>query len=265
MNDHAELSAQLAQLQRSHKRMKLALGGLVLTAAAGLLAGAAAYGPARFTELDVERINLREADGTLRMVIANRERFPGLYLHNTEHPHDRGGDKSGMLFFNDEGTENGGLIYNGYQKADGTVSSGLSLTFDRYQQDQQVQLLGVDQGGRSFVGLMFNDVADGVARPVLSDADKAANQAGNYAVTPRVFLGKSGSQNASLVLNDGDGKPRLQLEVTPDGSASVVFLDASGKEVHRISPPQNPGQSLRFPHVFTSVDTSAPRRPVAVI
>ena len=40
-------------------------------------------GKGRFTELDVERINLREADGTLRMVIANRERFPGLYLHNT--------------------------------------------------------------------------------------------------------------------------------------------------------------------------------------
>ena len=79
-----------------------------------------------------------------------------------------------MLFFNDEGTENGGLIYNGHRKPDGTVSSGLSLTFDRYQQDQQLQLLGVDQGGRSFAGLMFNDVADGVQRPVLSEQDKAA-------------------------------------------------------------------------------------------
>ena len=231
------LADQLSSLQRSHRRLQLAFGAVALAVAGGLLMGAATTGNARFQELDVERINLREADGTLRMVIANRDRFPGLYLHNSEHAHDRGGDKSGMLFFNDEGTENGGLIYNGYRKPDGKVSSGLSLTFDRYQQDQQMQLLGVDQGGRSFAGLMFNDVADGVERPVLSEADKAANAAGDYAVTPRVFLGKSGSQNAALVLNDGNGKARLQLEVTPDGQASVVFLDESGKEVHRIAPP----------------------------
>lgn len=100
-----------------------------------------------------------------------------------------------------------------------------------------MQLLGVDQNGRHFAGLMFNDVADGVVRPVRSEQDEQANAAGDYAITPRVFLGKSGSQNASLVLNDGAGKPRLQLEVTPEGQASVVFLDAAGKEVHRIMPP----------------------------
>lgn len=205
--------------------------------AGSLLMGAASVGNGRFRELDVERINLREADGTFRMVIANRARFPGLYLHNREHPHDRGGDKSGMLFFTDEGSENSGLIYNGYRQPDGEVSSGLSLTFDRYQQDQQVQLLGVDQGGRSFAGLMFNDVAGGVERPLLSDADKAANDAGDHAITPRVFLGKSGSRNATQVLNDGQGNAHLQLEVTPDGQASVVFLDEAGKEVHRIAPP----------------------------
>lgn len=237
MHDSHALQQQLATLQRSHQRLKRATVALALAAGAVLLAGAASIGKGRFTELDVERINLREADGTLRMVIANRERLPGLYLHNTEHPHDRGGDKSGMLFFNDEGTENGGLIYNGYRQPDGSVSSGLSLTFDRYQQDQQLQLLGVDQGGRAFAGLMFNDVADGVQRPVLSAQDKAANAAGDYAITPRVFLGKSASQNAALLLSDGNGNPRLQLEVTPDGQASVVFLDEAGQAVHRIAPP----------------------------
>jgi adenylosuccinate lyase len=30
----------------------------------------------RFTEIDVERINIREADGTVKLVIANRERAP---------------------------------------------------------------------------------------------------------------------------------------------------------------------------------------------
>lgn len=37
---------------------------------------------------------------------------------------------AGMLFINDEGTENGGLIQEGAMTADGRIDSGLSLTFD---------------------------------------------------------------------------------------------------------------------------------------
>ena len=80
MHDTHALQQQLIALQRSHRRMKLAFGALAVAAIGGLLMGAAATGNARFQVLDVERINLREADGTIRMVIANRERFPGLYL-----------------------------------------------------------------------------------------------------------------------------------------------------------------------------------------
>ncbi|REM99046.1 hypothetical protein DSI35_23130, partial [Mycobacterium tuberculosis] len=70
---------------------------------------------------------------------------PGVLIHNKEQPHPR--PMAGMLFFNDEGTENGGLIYNGSLDKNGKPSSGMSLTFDRYQQDQQMQLLGVDDAG----------------------------------------------------------------------------------------------------------------------
>lgn len=76
VNELAELQHQLAVLQRSQRRMKRAFAALTVAAAGGLLMGAAATGNARFDVLDVERINLREADGTLRMVIANRQRFP---------------------------------------------------------------------------------------------------------------------------------------------------------------------------------------------
>lgn len=48
-------------------------------------------------------------DGTPRMVISNKSLFPGIVIKRQEHLHpDR--QSAGMLFFNDEGTENGGLI-----------------------------------------------------------------------------------------------------------------------------------------------------------
>lgn len=65
-----------------------------------------------------------------------------------------------MLFFNEDGIECGGFIYDGQKKANGH-SSGLSLTFDQYDGDQVMQLLTQDEkvGDNRFVrsGLTFND------------------------------------------------------------------------------------------------------------
>ena len=36
---------------------------------------------------------------------------------------------------------------------------------------------------------------------------------------------------ARLAVNDAAGRPRLVLEVAPDGAAAIRFLDASGKLV----------------------------------
>lgn len=219
----------------------LAIYAAVLTAAFAvlLLSGFRSPMNATFDSIDVQRINVREPDGTLRMVISNHTRFPGLIAHGKEHPHPR--PQAGMLFFNDEGTEQGGLIFAGSKSADGKVDSGLSLTFDRYEQDQQLQLIGLDGNGRTYAGMQVNDVPQ---RPIVDDllemakikampaeqreALMAGRRASNYYGAPRYFAGKSLSDNSVVMLNDANGKPRLMLTVTPDGAASIQFLDAEG-------------------------------------
>lgn len=228
------LETEFALLRKSHKRLKLAVCLLSLAGCSALLIGAKTTpGNATFASIDAQRINIREPDGTLRLTISNRTSFPGAFFKNKEVKHPR--DMAGFLFFNDEGTEQGGLIYNGRLGDNGKPSSGLSLTFDRYQQDQQMQLLGVDDDGTHFAGLTFNDVVDGIERPVFSGKDKAANKAGNFAITKRVFLGKGPTRNSTLQLLDANGKPRLELRVSPDGEARIVFLDATGKATKEIS------------------------------
>jgi hypothetical protein len=83
-------------------------------------------------EIDVHRINVREPDGTLRMVISNHARLPGVIVRAKENPPvDR--PYAGMLFYNDEGTENGGLVFGGHRNANGeVVDAGVALSFDRY-------------------------------------------------------------------------------------------------------------------------------------
>src|ERR1700732_859217 len=68
-----------------------------------------------FNELDVQRINVREPDGTLRMTISNSAKAPGLIFKGQEHPFPNR-QAAGILFFNDEGTETGGLLFGGAKK-----------------------------------------------------------------------------------------------------------------------------------------------------
>src|SRR5438552_2410389 len=89
-------------------------------------------------EIDVHRINVREPDGTLRLVISNRTRLPGVIVKGKEQPKVER-PQAGMLFYNDEGSENGGLVFSGRRNANGDVmDSGGSLSFDQYGSNQVV-------------------------------------------------------------------------------------------------------------------------------
>lgn len=182
------------------------------------IGGSAAAKRERFDEIDVHRINVREPDGTLRIVISNHDRLPGNIVKGTEHPRVER-PYAGMLFYNDEGTENGGLVFGGHRDANGeVVDSGVSLSFDRYGATSQfVQLAGVDDSRNHIVGL------------TLSDTDGTGNRR-------RVFIGHDKEGVASVSLMDRNGKKRMLLQVTPDGTSSISFLDADGKIVNQIGP-----------------------------
>ncbi|MGA2747117.1 MAG: hypothetical protein ABSE44_20655, partial [Candidatus Sulfotelmatobacter sp.] len=119
-----------------------------------LLSGAAAPKANDFDEITVHRINVIEPDGTLRMVISDHAKLPGVIVRGHEKPPvDR--PQAGMLFYNDEGSENGGLIFGGRRNSKGeVVDSGGSLSFDQYGANQVVQLAGVDDKEDRFAGIM---------------------------------------------------------------------------------------------------------------
>ena len=226
------------------KRSNTYLGiySVIVTAAfAGLvLMGARKPGPVDFDTINVHRINLREPDGTLRMVISDQARFPGAILHGKEYPHPRA--VAGMLFYNNEGTEAGGLIFSGKKGKDGKIDSSLSLTFDRYDGDQQLQLIGSDDGGKdTFAGMRINDVPDDSIADYFVARDKAASMPKDkreafleklrerFHLAHRYFAGKSPTGDSIVMLDDATGMPRILLRVTPEGQASMAFVAADGK------------------------------------
>jgi len=198
----------------------LAVYSTVLTTvlAAFTFAGSAAARIQHYDEIDVHRLNVREPDGTLRMVISNHARLPGVIVRGKENPRvDR--PYAGMLFYNDEGTENGGLVFGGHRAANGeVVDSGVSLSFDRYGATSQfVQLAGVSDSKNHIVGL------------TLSDTGATGNRR-------RVAIGHDQEGVASMSLMDRDGRKRIVLQVTPDGTPTISFLDADGKVLNQLGP-----------------------------
>jgi len=222
---------------------------LTVAVAVALLAGAAGPRTAKFDAIDVGRINIVEPDGTVRLVLSSKALFPGILYKKKEYPHPNRAT-AGILFYNDEGTENGGLTFGGEKDKDGKVSAYGHLSFDQYDQDQVLTLDASEDDGYRKARLSIWDRPDYPIGELLDlqarikdlpgerqKEEYAKFFAGRGKAQPRVFLGRSDNGAVSLRLNDTEGRERLIIEVTPDGAGAVRFLDETGKETGRLPAP----------------------------
>lgn len=242
--------SEMIRLRRQIRLLQVGVLALIATSGAGVMLGMqnsdARKGPVKFEELTVQRLNVAEADGTLRLVVSSRDRFPGDFYKGAESPRPDRKHVAGMLFLNDEGTECGGLIYGAKMDGDGSAGeAGLSLTFDRLRQDQTLQLLHQEGGGRAMTGVSISDRPDGLKYSIAQlkrdvaeieklPADqqqagfselKAAGKLGSS----RAYLGTTPDQGSALVLNDASGRRRLMLLVTAEGEPKMQVFDDNGK------------------------------------
>jgi hypothetical protein len=214
------------------------------------------FAPQKMTlrELDVQRINLREPDGTLRLVISNAATEPGIIIRGQEFHHpDR--KSAGMIFYNDEGTENGGLIFGGDRDKDGKEKSYGHLSFDAYEQDQSMALDSSQDGRDRYTRfevidypnysnleeLKLQESIRDLPPPQREKATKAFVDQHGRPIT-RLVLGR-GLENGPddsvmLGLNDGYGHPRIVMKVATDGTPSLMMFDSKGKVVGELTPKQ---------------------------
>ncbi|MDW9379679.1 hypothetical protein [Chryseobacterium sp. JV558] len=205
-------------------------------------------GHEKFSEIDVERINIVEKDGTVKMIITNVGKFPnGEDKINGSPTNKTRKKRSGMLFFNEDGIECGGFIYDGQKNKNGH-SSGLSLTYDQYDGDQVMQLLTQDykKGDKRVVasGLYFNDRPSKESQiktgEIFAELDqikdqgaarkkyKEYEQQGLIGGAPRMMLGKTKDEQNGLFLFDSKGQPRARFCVDKNNEAKLDFLDDKG-------------------------------------
>jgi hypothetical protein len=234
----------------SNPRFLTIYSGVVTMLFAITILGGFARAPrkAAFDEITVQRINIVEPDGTLRMVLSNKANAPGLILKGKEYPHPNR-KTAGVIFFNDEGTENGGLIFGGSRDKDGKARSSGHLSFDQYDQDQVFTIDAAEENGRRRSGLgiwdrgdyPIMDALEMVQRvqklpPAEREAEVKKFRETHPGDAQRAYLGRAADRSVGLRLMDQQGRDRVRLRVDPEGTPVLQFLDAGGKVMAQLPP-----------------------------
>ncbi len=206
----------------------------------------------RFGEISAERINIVGADGKTVIAISNKARVPGPVVGGTAYPvsvADGREHLAGMIFFNQDGDEMGGLVFNSFRLPNGKAAGIGHLSFDRFQDNQVLALQykenatsvqagltvydrpGTGVFGRS-LGLVRDAQAAGPERAAELRKELGTLSADAGLGAERAFLG-SRDRAAQLVLKDVKGRVRARLVVDADDAARLEFLDAAGQVTAR--------------------------------
>jgi hypothetical protein len=183
------------------------------------------------------------------MTISDATRSPGWVFHGKVYPGRP--HFAGMIFFNDEGEEDGGLGFGG-RSADGKYSADGGLSFDQYNSDETVTLRYSDENGTKREGLFLTDRANIPLTDILAKRDSlkampagpardSAMKAfvennGHPLAANRVAVTRDPSKSAVVSLSDQQGHPRLKLVVDSTGAASIQFLDTDGHVTKSVTP-----------------------------
>ena len=235
-------------------------GALTLIVSAAALTGFSSSNTnATFDTLTVQRLNVVEPDGTLRVVLTNNNRIPGIIFKGYEYP-DVGNRKSttaaGMLFYDAQATESGGLTFGGRKDSDGSITRWGHLSFDRYNQDQMFTIDASDDGSNNASSVKMIDQPSWSIKELLDllvsiqnlppDQQQAAiaqfRQTHPDGAGVRTLLSNENypsvpadSRNG-LNLTDAAGHERTVLGIDADAVPSLQFLDTSGNVTNRYPP-----------------------------
>jgi hypothetical protein len=202
-------------------------------------------------ELTTKRINIVEPNGQPRLVLSNMEKSPENLNHGKPFGIP-GGNRAGLIFYDDEATECGGLVFSGRKDSSGKYFASGHFSFDQYNQNQVLYLQYLDDNGDRKTGLYVDDWHNSPPFPefrrTYKETEKLPNGPerdtklkqllepvnGDPAFAHRVFIGKDTDKSALINLADKKGKTRMQLIVDSTGEAKINFLNELGKVVYSL-------------------------------
>lgn len=202
-------------------------------------------------ELNAERINIVSPEGKTVIALCNKPRIAAPVMGGKAYPvsvADGRESMAGMIFFNDDGDEMGGLVFNSFRTASGRAAGIGHLSFDRFNDNQVLALQYIENARGVQSGLtIFDRPGDGSFKKSLDLIEERSGATPERqkeiaselaALRPalggeRLFLG-SKDNLAQLVLKDSKGRARARLAIGADDLPRLEFLDELGRVVRTL-------------------------------
>ena len=201
-----------------------------------------------FDEIDVERLNIVQADGKYCFVLTNGARAPGAIIGGKELKRSNSNNIASIVFYNEEGDESGGLITAGKMKEDGTYYGSSRLVFDRFRRDETLAFQYYEDPVGSYSGISLQDTPEIFTSewlegnetirqmpegPAKVEALKKFRASVGYGAQ-RLFVGKSRSKSVVVDLSDSKGNTRLRMLVDSLGLPRIDFLNEKGQVTYSL-------------------------------
>jgi len=176
----------------------------------------AAKPDAAFGTVTAQRINIVDPDGTMRMAITNQARPPELIYRGETYPERSIDGLTGIVFYEDDGDETGGI--------------GVARLGDKRQ---TMFIFDYTHQLTDGIGILKQEKLDGSGwRSGLFLRDRRPFKPGmieNSQGVERVWLSNE-DKNASLVISDPQGRPRIRIAVDAKGEPVIEILDEEGNQ-----------------------------------
>ncbi len=194
-------------------------------------------------EITTERLNIVDKNGNKYIVLSNPEKQALATIDGKIIDPDTERNIAGLLFFNEDGDEIGGLVYG----IDSTNSYQL-LTFDQRKNDQIMALRKdeyLDSGEwKKQYGLLLQERSDKQNDAITSELRKIESikdsmlrekELEKFYNNPdhlspyRLFIGRTFAGDFGLYLMDKNNKTRLQIYIDENGDSHIESIDENGE------------------------------------
>lgn len=246
------MSDDLAFLRKEHRALRMYAAATTVISALTLVGAVhAIQRSATFDSITVHRLVLADSDGTTRLILANRQNYPAPIIRGKvlDPKHRNVSDAPVMMFYNRDGSEQGGFTWNGAHDAKGGFQRA-ALTLDQLEENDNLILAYGERNGVHHAGLYgseqsqtapLNEVIDSMNAAVArgrTAAEKAsirqAYGAAHFAGHDRFSIGYA-SDGAAVRLADPQGRTRLVMIVDSTGHPKIQFLDEGGHVVREFT------------------------------
>ena len=196
-------------------------------------------------EISTERLNIVGQDGNKYVVLSNPKKQALATIDGKPiNPEETERNIAGLLFFNEDGDEIGGLVYG----IDSTDSYQL-LTFDQRKNDQIMTLRKEEYKEKGIwkkrYGLLLQERSEKPIDVIVSELNQINNindsleREESYrefhndpenSAPQRLFIGRTYSEKVGLFLMDKNSQPRLQIYLDENGDPHIESIDKNGRK-----------------------------------